>query len=156
MQILNWDEYFMALSHLSSKRSKDPSTKVGAVIVNENNRVVGIGYNGFPNGCEDDIYPWEREGKFLDTKYAYVVHAELNAILNSNTSVKGCKIYVTLFPCNECAKSIIQAGISEVIYESDKYHESDSVIASKKMLESSGVILRKLESNISINVEIKK
>jgi len=152
-KILTWDEYFMSLSHLSGMRSKDPNTQVGACIVNQNNRVVGIGYNGMPYGCSDDEYPWDREGDFMNTKYAYVVHAELNAILNSTVPLDNCKIYVSLFPCNECAKSIIQSGIKEIIYESDKYDGTDVVNASKRMLKSAGVKLRKIDA---ININVKK
>lgn len=150
--VLTWDEYFMSLAHLSALRSKDPSTQVGACIVNTNNRIVGIGYNGMPYGCHDDEYPWSREGDFTDTKYAYVVHAELNAILNSTESLRGCSIYVSLFPCNECAKAIIQSGITKVVYESDKYSETDSVIASKRMLKSAGVDIRQIEP-VRVNVD---
>ena len=137
--VLTWDEYFMGLAHLSAKRSKDPSTQVGAVIVSSEHRVVSIGYNGFPNGCSDDEFPWDREGDFGNTKYPYVVHAELNAILNSKHDLKGCSIYVSLFPCNECAKAIIQAGIRTVVYELDKYPDSDAVRASKRMFDAAGV-----------------
>ena len=154
-KILTWDEYFMSLSHLSGKRSKDPSTQVGACIVNQNKRIVGLGYNGMPYGCNDDEYPWEREGDFMNTKYAYVVHAELNAILNSTAPLKNCSIYVSLFPCNECAKAIIQSGITEVVYESDKYAEifdQLSVKVSKKMFESAGVKLRQIEP-IKVSIE---
>lgn len=155
-KILTWDEYFMSLSHLSGKRSKDPSTQVGACIVNENKRIVGLGYNGMPYGCNDDEYPWEREGDFMNTKYAYVVHAELNAILSSTAPLKNCSIYVSLFPCSECAKAIIQSGITEVVYESDKYADTDfdklSVKASKKMFESAGVKLRQIEP-IKVSIE---
>lgn len=146
MKILNWDEYFMSLAHLSAMRSKDPNTQVGACIVNDKNRVVGIGYNGMPYGCSDDEYPWEREGEYHETKYAYVVHAELNAILNSTGSLDNCSIFVSLFPCNECAKAIIQSGISEVVYESDKYAEDTKVMASKRMLQSAGVDLRQVDT----------
>ena len=119
--VLSWDQYFMGMAHLSAMRSKDPNTRVGACIVNPQKRVVGLGYNGFPYGCEDDEFPWARDGQFLETKYPYVVHAELNAILNSIQDLHGCTLYVSLFPCNECAKAIIQAGITCVVYESDKY-----------------------------------
>jgi len=156
MQIINWDEYFMGLAHLSAKRSKDPSTQVGAVIVNEEKRVVGVGYNGFPYGCEDSAFPWTRDGDTLDTKYPYVVHAELNAILNSIQKLNGCTIYVSLFPCNECAKAIIQSGIKYIVYESDKYADTDSVKASKKMLEAAGVTLRQLPYQISIEISKKE
>lgn len=144
-QILTWDQYFMSLAHLSGLRSKDPSTQVGACIVNEENRVVGIGYNGMPYGCLDEVYPWGRDGGFVETKYAYVVHAELNAILNSTSNLKGTKIYVSLFPCNECAKAIIQSGIKEVVYESDKYGDTDSAKISRKMLQSAGIQVRQVE-----------
>lgn len=153
--VLSWDDYFMGLAHLSAKRSKDPSTQVGAVIVNSENRVVGIGYNGFPYGCDDDVFPWDRVGNVNDTKYPYVVHAELNAILNSNQSCKGCTIYVSLFPCNECAKAIIQSGISKIVYESDKYAHTDSTIASKKMLLAAGVELVQLEHEIELTIHRK-
>lgn len=153
--VLTWDEYFMGLAHLSAKRSKDPSTQVGAVIVSKEHRVVGIGYNGFPNGCNDDEFPWERDGDFGCTKYPYVVHAELNAILNSKQNLNGCSIYVSLFPCNECAKAIIQSGISRIVYESDKYANTDATIASKRMLKAAGVELIQLPYAIQLQV-VKK
>lgn len=155
-KVLNWDEYFMSLAHLSAVRSKDPSTQVGAVIVDSNNRVVGLGYNGFPRGCDDNKFPWEREGEYLDTKYAYVVHAELNAILNANKLIENCRLYVSLFPCNECSKAIIQSGIKEIIYESDKYKDLDQFKASKKMLEAAGIKLRQLDYEIDLNIKINK
>src|SRR3989344_2018378 len=118
---LSWDEAFIQIAFLIAQRSKDPNTQAGAVIVDQNNIVVGLGYNGFPRGIKDDDLPWEREGNFLDTKYPYVVHAEENSIYNANKSTEGCKIYCTLFPCNECVKTAIQSGIKEIIYASDKY-----------------------------------
>ena len=137
---LSWEEYFRGVAILSARRSKDPGTQVGACIVNSENRIVSVGYNGMPHGCNDDVYPWDREGDMLETKYAFVCHAELNAILNSAVGdLRGCRVYTTLFPCNECTKAIIQKGISEVIYLCDKYSDTDSVRASKKMLESAGV-----------------
>lgn len=137
---ISWDEYFMSVAILASMRSKDPNTQVGACIVGEDKRILSTGYNGFPCGCSDDEFPWEREGE--DTKYPYVVHAELNAILNANgKNLSGSKLYVALFPCNECAKAIIQAGIKEVVYLSDKYDGTPSVVASKKMLKAAGVKL---------------
>ena len=148
-----WDEYFMGVAILSSKRSKDPSTKVGACIVNQDKKIVGIGYNGFPAGCSDDVFPWDREGDYLECKYPYVVHAEPNAILNSTVPLKGATIYVTLFPCNECAKLIIQSGIREIVYMGDKYAGTPTDIASKRMLEAAGIKLRKLDS---FDVEIVK
>ncbi len=146
---LQWDEYFMGMALLSARRSKDPQTQVGACIVNEYKKVVGLGYNGFPIGCSDDELPWDREGNFLETKYPYVCHAELNAILNSTKDLHNCKIYVALFPCHECAKAIIQSGIKEVIYLSDKYNGTDSNKGSKIMFEKSGIKYRQLETNIS-------
>ncbi|MBR2802752.1 MAG: dCMP deaminase family protein [Erysipelotrichaceae bacterium] len=154
-KILSWDEYFMGLAHLSALRSKDPNTQVGACIVDTNKRVVSIGYNGMPYGCSDDAYPWEREGDYLNTKYPFVVHAELNAILNAPRSVQNCIIYVSLFPCNECAKAIIQSGIKKVVYEDDKYAGTDSIIASKKMLKSAGVELVRLPQKMTIEVTIE-
>lgn len=140
---LNWDEYFMGVAMLSAGRSKDPSTQVGACIVNDENRIMSVGYNGMPAGCSDEEFPWDRSGDTLNTKYPFVCHAELNAILNfRGGSLKGCKCYCTLFPCNECAKAIIQIGISEVVYLEDKYSKTDSVIASKMMFEAAGVKFR--------------
>ena len=133
---LSWDEYFMAVALLSAQRSKDPNTQVGACVANDQNKIVGVGYNGFPWGCSDDELPWERQGRFLETKYPYVCHAELNAVLNAiSTDLRNCRIYVGLFPCNECTKVIIQAGIKEIIYLSDKYCETDQVKAAKIMLD---------------------
>ncbi|MFH0853147.1 MAG: dCMP deaminase family protein [bacterium] len=143
---ISWDECFMRIARVISQRSKDPSTQAGAVIVDKNNIIVGLGYNGWPRGIHDDDLPWEREGGFLDTKYAYVVHAEENAINNSNTRTKDCKIYTTLFPCNECAKTIIQNGITEIIYESDKYHDEEIWVASRKMFDLAGVKYHQYES----------
>lgn len=155
-EVLSWHEYFMAMAHLAAKRSKDPSTQVGACIVDKLNKIVGIGYNGMPVGCDDDEFPWSRDGDANDTKYPYVVHAELNAILNSIMSLQDCKIYVSLFPCNECAKAIIQSGIKEIVYEDDKYEHTDAVMASKKMLKAAGVKFTLLEKQIVVEVGIKK
>lgn len=148
LDYLDWDTYFMGIAKLSAKRSKDPSTQVGACIVSEDNRILSIGYNGTPNGFDDDIFPWVREGNPLDTKYLYVVHAERNAILNYKGNRKdfaNAKIYVDLFPCNECAKEIIQSGIKEVIYLCDKYSNTDEVIASKRLFDACGVIYREFD-----------
>jgi dCMP deaminase len=140
---LSWDEYFMAVAILSGMRSKDPNTQVGACVANAQNKIVGVGYNGFPWGCSDDELPWDREGDYLDTKYPYVCHAELNAVLNSiSTDLRGCRIYVALFPCNECTKVIIQSGIREIIFLSDKYRNSDSIRASKTMLDLADIPYR--------------
>ncbi len=137
---ISWDEYFMGISKLSGMRSKDPHTQVGACIVSEDNKILSMGYNGFPIGCSDDEFPWEREGGMLDTKYAFVTHSELNAILNyRGGSLVGAKLYVSLFPCNECAKAIIQAGIKTIVYECDKYADTPSTRASKRMLDAAGV-----------------
>lgn len=141
-----WDAYFMGIAILSTKRSKDPSTSVGTCIVSEDNKILSVGYNGMPIGCSDDEYPWEREGPSLDTKYFYVCHAELNAILNyTGTQMKDSRLYTTLFPCNECTKAIIQKGIREIIYLDDKYANTEAVIAAKRMLASSGVTCRQYE-----------
>lgn len=138
----------MGIALLSSMRSKDPSTQVGACIVNSEKRILSMGYNGMPRCCSDDEFPWDKNENPLDSKYLYVCHAELNAILNcASGNVRGCTVYTTLFPCNECAKAIIQSGIAEVVYMSDKYSDSDSVLASKRMFSTAGVNFR--EYNIS-------
>jgi dCMP deaminase len=141
---IGWDIYFMGVAWLSAMRSKDDSSQVGACIVNQKNRIIGIGYNGLPIGCKDADFPWERDGDYLDTKYPYVVHAEPNAILNATVALDGARMYVTLFPCNECAKLIIQSGIREIIYLSDKYAGTDADIAAKRLFAASGVTWRKL------------
>ena len=143
---ITWDEYFMGVATLSGMRSKDPSTQVGCCIVSEDNKILSMGYNGFPRGCSDEVFPWAREGEPLENKYFYTTHSELNAILNyRGGSLVGSKLYVSLFPCNECAKAIIQAGISTIIYDSDKYQETPAVIASKRMLDAAGVRYYKYE-----------
>lgn len=143
---ITWDQYFMGVAQLSALRSKDPNTQVGACIVNQDKRIVGIGYNGLPRGCEDDVFPWEREAKNTTlTKYPYVVHAEANAILNATKELKGSSIFVTLFPCNECMKLIIQSGITEIVYASDKYEGTEASIASVKMMEAAGIQRRMIE-----------
>lgn len=145
---ISWDEYFMGVALLAAMRSKDPNTQVGACIVNQDKKIISTGYNGLPTGISDDDFPWAREGEFLETKYPYVCHAELNAILNQpGTSLKGCSIYVALFPCNECCKAIIQSGISEVVYLSDKYALTDGIIASKRMFNAAGVSLRRMSAD---------
>ena len=154
--IISWDEYFMGLAHLSALRSKDPNTQVGCCIVDNDNKVVSIGYNGMPRGCKDEDMPWAREGDFKKTKYAYVVHAELNAILNSPRSLKGCTLYVYLFPCNECAKAIIQAGIKKVIYESDKYCGTDGNVVSKRLFDETGVVYEQLPYEVKIDLSTTK
>ena len=143
---ISWDEYFMGIAKLSGMRSKDPNTQVGACIVSEDNKILSVGYNGFPIGCSDEEFPWDRNGDMIHSKYAYVTHSELNAILNyRGGTLEGSTIYVTLFPCNECAKAIIQSGIREVVYDSNKYEFTASTIASKRMLIAAGVKLRKYE-----------
>ena len=148
---ISWDEYFMGIALLSAKRSKDPSTQVGACIVNNSNKIVSLGYNGLPVGCSDDDFPWDREADDEnDTKYPYVCHAELNAILNNRSgNLENCKIYVPLFPCNECAKAIIQSGIKEVIYLSDKYAQNPKFKASRRLLETAGITLKNLQTKIN-------
>lgn len=143
---ITWDEYFMGVALLSARRSKDPNTQVGACIVNNQNKIVGAGYNGLPIGCSDEDFPWEKTGNFLNTKYPYVCHAELNAILNNiGMDLTGCRIYTALFPCNECSKAIIQSGIKEVIFLSDKYAGTEVSVASRRMLDTAGVTCRKVE-----------
>ena len=158
LDYINWDEYFMGVAILASQRSKDPNTQVGACIVNDDNRIMSVGYNGLPRGCSDDEFPWERKGeKDSDTKYPYVCHADLNALLNAGgNSLKDCRIYVALFPCNECAKAIIKCGLKEVIYISDKYKDTDLVHASKRMLESAGVKLTQFSSNKRLTVDFNE
>ncbi len=148
---ISWDEYFMGVALLSAMRSKDPHTQVGACIVNQKKRIIGIGYNGFPYGVEDDTFPWTKEGDWLDTKYPYVVHAEPNAILNATVSLENSTLYVTLFPCNECAKLIIQSGIKELVYLEDKYHDQASFTASRRMFDSAKIAYRKM-SKIDIKL----
>lgn len=147
---LSWDEYFMGVAFLSGMRSKDPSTQVGACIIDKEKKIIGMGYNGFPLGSSDDEMPWGKTGDFLDTKYPYVVHAELNAILNSIKSLKESTIYVTHFPCNECAKAIVQSGIKKVIYFSDKHKNLESTIASRTILKNAGVEI------VNLKMEKKK
>ncbi len=151
---ISWDEYFMGVAMLAAKRSKDPSTQVGACIVSPENIIISTGYNGMPKGCSDDEFPWEREGE--NTKYAYVVHAELNAILNANgRDLRDSRLYVALFPCNECAKAIIQSGIREIVYLSDKYKDTMGNLASKKMLDAAGVKYTRLDTQIqSITLDL--
>lgn len=153
---IGWDEYFMGIAMLSAQRSKDPNTQVGACIVSKDNKILSVGYNGAPNGYDDENLPWDREGEFTETKYAYVCHAELNAILNNKGSnLEGSRIYVDLFPCNECAKAIIQCGIKEIIYKSDKYNGTDGNVVSKKLLDCCGVKYTKYENkNIEINLKL--
>lgn len=139
---ISWDEYFMGVAHLSGMRSKDPNTQVGACIVSQDNKILSMGYNGFPCGCSDEDFPWAREGEELETKYPYVTHGELNAILNYRVgSLEGTKLYVSLFPCNECVKAIIQAGIKTVVYDCDKYDGTNSNRAAKKMFQAAGVAI---------------
>lgn len=149
-----WDQYFMGVALLSAKRSKDPRTQVGACIVNNKKRIVGIGYNGFPIGVDDDTFPWDKKGDWIDTKYPYVVHAEPNAILNATVPLDDSTLYVTLFPCNECAKLIIQSGVKEVVYMEDKYHDQISFEASRRMFDAAGVTYKQIKKiEITINEE---
>ncbi len=153
---ISWDEYFMGVAHLAAMRSKDPNSQVGACIVDSGNKILSIGYNGLPRGCSDDEYPWSREGAPGQTKYFYVVHSEMNAILNfKGESLEGAKLYVTLFPCNECAKAIIQSGIRTVIYDNNKYENEAATIASRRMLKSAGVeIVKYAHSGRVLEIEI--
>ena len=156
---ISWNDYFMGVALLAAKRSKDPNSQVGCCIATEDNIIVSVGYNGFPRGCSDDDLPWEREGEWGDTKYPYVVHAEQNAILNSFRNLKGCKLFVTLFPCNECCKAIIQSGIKEVFYLSDKYATSKETLASKTMFNLAGIKTTKFTPNqdvLTIDYRVEK
>lgn len=152
---LTWDEYFMGMAKLSALRSKDPNTKVGACIVDPDHKVVSNGYNGMPRGIDETKVSWNK-GEGLDSKYLYVCHAEFNAILNTRngSALKGCTLYVTLFPCNECAKAIIQTGIKEVVYQCDKYHDVTEFKASRLLLELAGVKVREFKGrDVTINVD---
>ncbi len=153
---IRWDEYFMGISKLAGMRSKDPNTQVGACIVGEDHKILSMGYNGFPNGCSDEEFPWDRDGDMLNTKYAYVTHSELNAILNyRGGSLQGSVLYVSLFPCNECAKAIIQCGIRKVIYDSDKYNGTPGNIAAKKMFDAAGVAYEKyVHSGRTLSIDV--
>lgn len=152
---ITWDTYFMGVAMLAAQRSKDPSTQVGACIVSADNIIVGVGYNGMPRGCDDDMMPWTRDGSMIDTKYPYVCHAELNAILNTNSAnLKDCTLYVTLYPCNECAKAIIQSGIKKVIYYDNKYADTDGVKAATKMFCMSGVTVEQYTSTGNITLPL--
>jgi dCMP deaminase len=153
---LDWDETFVQLCNIIALRSKDPNTQNGSCIVNDKNVILGMGYNGFPFGCSDDVLPWNREGEFCDTKYAYVVHAEANAVFNANGDVAGARLYCSLFPCNECAKILIQKGIKEVVYTSDKYHDADIWKVSRKLLDLAGVTYRKYETKHDLILKKKE
>ena len=156
---IGWDDYFMGVSLLAADRSKDPSTQVGACIVSDDNRILSTGYNGFPQGCSDDDFPWNRDESLGETKYNFVVHAELNAILNAGgKSLVGSRIFVSLFPCHECAKAIIQSGVKEVVYLSDKYNGTVSDNASKRMLQAAGIKLTKMKptkAQIVLNFDVQ-
>lgn len=157
LNYLTWDEYFIALAKLTAMRSKDPSTQVGACIVSADNRILSVGYNGAPNGFDDDNFPWNRQGENLETKYPYVCHAEMNAVLNyrgTRKDFENARIYVDLFPCNECAKIIIQSGIKEVVYLSNKYKDSENNIASRRLFDSCGVEYHQLDLEKQITIEI--
>ena len=153
--VISWDEYFMSISYISAMRSKDPSKQVGACIVDHKNRIVSIGYNGLPFGCSDHSFPWVKSKNWLDSKYPYVCHAEANAILNTNgKSIENCKMYTTLFPCNECTKLRIQSGIKTVYY--NEYKQNDATRASKRMLDATGIVYCKFISDKSLSVNLKK
>lgn len=141
---LEWEDYFMAIACLTAARSKDPATQVGACLVNKDKKVVGVGYNGFPTGIDDNVFPWTKGSENpLENKYMYVCHAEINAILNKiSIELKECILYVALFPCNECAKVIIQSGIKEIVYMSDKQAVKNHTIAAKRMFDHVGIKYR--------------
>lgn len=153
---LGWEEYFMALACLAAQRSKDPNTKVGACIVNHERRVVALGYNGMPNGCSDDVMPWGRVGDWEETKFPFVCHAEMNAIMNKTASdLKDCTIYSTLFPCNECAKLIIQAGINNVVFLSDKHHTRPNTITARRLFDTANIKYCQLLPKRNIVIDFK-
>ena len=156
--VISWDEYFMGVAALSAKRSKDPKTQVGACIVNQDKRIIGIGYNGFPNGCSDILFPWSANKNLPEewTKYPYVVHAEANAILNCTSSMKGATLYVTRFPCNECAKLIIQAGIKKVVYQDLVHEDRWDTICAKRMFAFAGVETVQADEKVEIEISIKR
>jgi dCMP deaminase len=151
---ISWDECLMRMALIIAQRSKDPSTQAGAVITSKDHVVVGMGYNGFPRGVDNNTFPWDREGSLEDTKYAYICHSEENAIYNANTKTQGCKVYTTLFPCNECAKTLIQNGIVEIIYQDDKYHDMPIWKASRRMLDAAGVSYRQYTSKWEDNTHV--
>ncbi|AVN63768.1 cytidine deaminase [Mesoplasma florum] len=151
---LNWEQFFMTVAKVCAMRSKDPSTQVGAILVNNLNQIISTGYNGFPRGVNDDEFPWTREGEWIDTKYPYVAHAELNAIVSARTNLTDSDVYVTLFPCNECTKIIIQAGIKKVYYLEDKYKDSIEVKASKRMLDAAKIEYKQINDfNVKISID---
>lgn len=151
---LSWDQFFMTVAKVCAMRSKDPSTQVGAILVNNLKQIISTGYNGFPRGVGDDKFPWTRDGEWIDTKYPYVAHAELNAIVSARTNLTNCDVYVTLFPCNECTKIIIQAGISKVYYLEDKYSDSKEVQASKRMLDAAKIEYKQIHDfNVNITID---
>lgn len=150
---ISWDELFMQMAYLIAQRSKDPVTQAGAVIVNDRQVVMGLGYNGWPRGIDADALPWDREGTHAKTKYAYIVHAEENAVYNTSLLPRGCRIYCTLFPCGECAKTLIQMGLTEVIYDSDKYHDQDLWVAARKMFDMAGVTYRRYQASRQLKLE---
>lgn len=154
LDYLTWDQYFMCVAKVCALRSKDPNTQVGACIINSDTQIIATGYNGLPRSLSDDEYPWNREGKFLQTKYAYVVHAEINAILSATTNLKNSVLYVSLFPCHECVKAIIQVGIKEIIYFQDVSNTESDLVA-KRMLNDAKIKWRKLNvENINISITL--
>ena len=153
LDYISWDEYFMGVAVLSGMRSKDPNTQVGACIVSQDNKILSMGYNGFPNGCSDDEFPWARVGDPLENKYFYTTHSELNAILNyRGGSLEGSKLYVSLFPCNDCAKLIIQSGIKHIVFMDDKYKDTKGNIASRRMFDAAGVTYTKMDNKIEVEL----
>ena len=146
--VISWDEFFMRVAIAASMRSKDPNTQVGACIAGRDNRILSVGYNGTPIGLEDDEFPWDASDDPLRDKHSYVIHAEANAILNYRGSLKdmaGARAYVTLIPCQECAKTLVQAGIGEVVYLDDKYNGTEGNLISKAVLDRCGVSYRQIE-----------
>ena len=146
--VISWDEFFMRVAVAAAMRSKDPNTQVGACIAGMDHRILSVGYNGTPTGLDDEDFPWETTDDPLTDKHNYVLHAEANAILNFRGSLKelaGATVYVTLFPCKECAKMLVQAGIGEVVYLGDKYHDTQDAVISRSVLDRCGVSYRQIE-----------
>ncbi len=146
--VISWDEFFMRVAVAASLRSKDPNTQVGACIAGTDNRILSVGYNGTPRGLADDEFPWGSSDDPLSDKHSYVIHAEANAVLNYRGSLRdmdGATVYVTLFPCNECAKFLVQVGIGEVVYLSDKYDGTEANRVAKSVLDRCGVSYRQVD-----------
>lgn len=155
---ISWGDFFMGIAVLAAQRSKDPNTQVGSCIVNSKNRIIGVGYNGMPNGCSDDILPWGKDVVASKSKYAVVVHSEVNSIVNviDFKELPESTLYCTLFPCNECAKLIIQSGIKKVVFLSDKYDGDEYNLIAKGIFNMAGVKYEKFQPGVDqINLVLR-